>query len=135
MMVLYVLPLSVQPDTREADLLPLFAFQYFYGNKIENTLNDHGAKATFFVNGNNYECIYSPDNVAALKQRYAEGHLIGSHTWNHADIATLSADELNDELQYVEDALKKILGVKPRFFRKLNFSLSIDRVFWQSCSR
>ncbi|GAA5824782.1 hypothetical protein JCM5353_004442 [Sporobolomyces roseus] len=90
---------------------------YFYGNKIEQTLNDNGAKATFFVNGNNYECIYSPDNVAAIKQRYAEGHLIGSHTWNHADIATLSADELNDELQYVEDALKKIIGVKPRFFR------------------
>ncbi|GAA5931042.1 chitin deacetylase [Sporobolomyces koalae] len=88
---------------------------YVYGQQIRQTLSDNGAKATFFVNGENYACIY--DNADEIKARYAAGHLIGSHTWGHDDITTLSTDQLNAQLQYVEDALKKIIGVKPRFFR------------------
>ncbi|GAA6008464.1 hypothetical protein JCM11491_004488 [Sporobolomyces phaffii] len=88
---------------------------YTYGPEIEQVFSDHDAKATFFVNGNNWDCIY--DQADDLRARYAAGHLIGSHTWGHDDIATLSPDELDAQLEYVEDALQKILGVKPRFFR------------------
>jgi peptidoglycan/xylan/chitin deacetylase (PgdA/CDA1 family) len=90
--------------------------QYSYGQEIEQVFSDNDAKATFFVNGNNWDCIY--DQAEDLIARYNAGHLIGSHTWGHDDISTLSADELNDQLAYVEEALKKILGVKPRFFRE-----------------
>ncbi|GAA6059944.1 hypothetical protein JCM10212_003084 [Sporobolomyces blumeae] len=88
---------------------------YVYGPEIDQTLAQNNAKATFFLNGNNWDCIY--DRADDLKARYAAGHLLGSHTWGHDDIATLSVDELNQQLQLVEDAFKKILGVKPRFFR------------------
>jgi hypothetical protein len=92
--------------------------QYSYGQEIEQVFSDNDAKATFFVNGNNWDCIY--DQAEDLIARYNAGHLIGSHTWGHDDISTLSADELNDQLAYVEEALKKILGVKPRFFREFH---------------
>ncbi|GAA5903139.1 chitin deacetylase [Sporobolomyces salmoneus] len=88
---------------------------YNYGPEIEQVFADNDAQATFFVNGNNWECIY--DQADDLIERYNAGHLIGSHTWGHDDISSLSADELNDQLEYVEVALKKILGIKPRFFR------------------
>jgi peptidoglycan/xylan/chitin deacetylase (PgdA/CDA1 family) len=35
----------------------------------------------------------------------------------HPDIALLSPQALNDELSKIENALKKILGIKPKFFR------------------
>ncbi|GAA5987484.1 hypothetical protein JCM5350_003097 [Sporobolomyces pararoseus] len=88
---------------------------YSYGPEIEEVFSDNDAKATFFVNGNNWDCIY--DQADDLIARYNAGHLIGSHTWGHDDIAKLSTDELNRQLDYVEQALKKILGIKPRFFR------------------
>ncbi|GAA5881625.1 hypothetical protein JCM16303_005515 [Sporobolomyces ruberrimus] len=90
---------------------------YSYGSEIEQVFSSNDAKATFFLNGNNWACIYDEDSVSDIRQRYASGHLIGSHTWGHDDITKLSAQELNDQLEYVEVALKKIIGVKPRFFR------------------
>jgi peptidoglycan/xylan/chitin deacetylase (PgdA/CDA1 family) len=40
-----------------------------------------------------------------------------SHTWTHADISKLSTSELNQQLDLIETALMKILGVKPKYFR------------------
>ncbi|GAA5858644.1 hypothetical protein JCM8547_001403 [Rhodosporidiobolus lusitaniae] len=71
---------------------------YTYGKSIRQTLEKNGAKGTFFA-------------------RYKAGHVIGSHTWSHPDIATITPAQLNKQLDLVETALQKILGVKPRLFR------------------
>ncbi|KAK1228236.1 hypothetical protein PQX77_008748 [Marasmius sp. AFHP31] len=52
-----------------------------------------------------------------VKFAYQQGHQVGSHTWRHADLATLSTDEVNDEMQRVEQALQRIVGVVPAFMR------------------
>lgn len=88
---------------------------YVYEAKLDKVLKEYGAKATFFVNGNNWDCIY--DVAEELQQTYLAGHLIGSHTWEHVDITTLTGPELVADLERVEVALKKILGIKPKFFR------------------
>ncbi|KAK4703132.1 hypothetical protein P7C70_g3085, partial [Phenoliferia sp. Uapishka_3] len=88
---------------------------YMYGSSIAKYFEQHGSLASFFVNGENYDCIY--DYADDLIERYQAGHLIGSHTWGHDDVTTLNADEFNQQLDLVETALAKILGVKPRFFR------------------
>ncbi|GAA6040006.1 hypothetical protein JCM8097_002664, partial [Rhodosporidiobolus ruineniae] len=88
---------------------------YTYGDDIVNALNAQGVKGTFFVNANNWACIY--DYADELLARYQAGHVIGSHSGTHPDIATLTADELNTQLDLVEGALQNILGVVPRFFR------------------
>jgi len=49
-------------------------------------------KATFFVNGLNYNLITDPPIAAIVKRAHDEGHQIGSHTWAHADISAPGVD-------------------------------------------
>jgi hypothetical protein len=42
-------------------------------------------------------------------------HTLGSHTWSHKDLTTLSYDELHDEFYRVEEAFIRILGKKPLY--------------------
>jgi len=113
-----------------------------YGSKAAQTIANAGGRGTFFVNGNNYGCIY--DRADQIKAAYAQGHTIGSHTWSRAsrfflllsaslppgehlsdvqlldadvDITKITASQLIKQLDLVEGALKKIIGAKPRFFR------------------
>ncbi|KAI5480681.1 Carbohydrate esterase family 4 protein [Pseudohyphozyma bogoriensis] len=66
---------------------------YSNGVSSTNTLESYGGKGTFFVNGNNWD------------------------SWGHDDITTLTTAQLNKQIDLVETALKKILGIKPRYFR------------------
>ncbi|KAJ3173443.1 Carbohydrate esterase 4 protein [Geranomyces variabilis] len=86
------------------------------GNIIQQ-LAAAGMKATFFLNGNNYACIFDADNVARLKALLAGGHQIGHHTWAHPDLATLTDTQINYQMRKLEDAFMKILGFSPRYFR------------------
>ncbi|KZO97609.1 carbohydrate esterase family 4 protein [Calocera viscosa TUFC12733] len=88
---------------------------YIYEQDIVNTLNDAGIKGTFFVNGNNWDCIY--DQYSSLQNAYWSGHQIGSHTWDHPDLTTLGWDDIESEFYRIEDALHKIIGAQPAFFR------------------
>ncbi|CAE6448183.1 unnamed protein product [Rhizoctonia solani] len=76
-----------------------------------------GGKATFFVNGNNYGCIYDAANVKRIKYLHEKGHQLASHTWGHKDLATLTWDQVHDEMWRVEEALQRIIGVTPAFMR------------------
>ncbi|KAG8951024.1 Carbohydrate esterase 4 protein [Tulasnella sp. 424] len=63
---------------------------YVYMYDISKALVAAGAKGTFFVNGNNYECIYD-DNGKRVKYLYDKGHQL--------------------------EALMKITGAYPAFMR------------------
>jgi len=88
---------------------------YIYEADLVAKLAEYGAKGTFFVNGNNWDCIY--DQAEQLQKTYLAGHVIGSHTWEHVDISTITGAALKKDMQRVEVALKKILGIKPALFR------------------
>lgn len=93
---------------------------YTYEPTILSALEAAGAKATFFVTGNLYDCIYN--NEDTLKSAYDAGHQIGSHTWSHTDLASLSESEITTEMTKLETALANILGVKPTYMRPPNGS-------------
>ncbi|SDA05241.1 BZ3501_MvSof-1269-A2-R1_Chr12-1g03225 [Microbotryum saponariae] len=88
---------------------------YKFGAEIAKYLNKQNVKATFFVNGYNYGCIY--DYADELIARHEKGHIIASHTWNHADLTKLTEAQIHQEIDLVEEALWKILGIKPALFR------------------
>ncbi|KAJ6553551.1 carbohydrate esterase family 4 protein [Mycena vulgaris] len=88
-----------------------------YIKSISDQLSAVGGNATFFVNGNNYACIYGDDQVAGLKYAFSKGHQIASHTWSHADLVTVDQATLDSEITKVDDALIRILGVQPAFLR------------------
>jgi len=90
---------------------------YIYNAAVVSQLNAAGAKGTFFVNGNNYDCIYSSAQVTHLKAALAAGHQIASHTWDHKDLTTLSSSQIDAEYHKVDTAFEKILGVKAAFIR------------------
>ncbi|ESK85392.1 chitin deacetylase [Moniliophthora roreri MCA 2997] len=90
---------------------------WIYSNEIVSFLGQQGVKATFFFNGNNWDCIYNRDAMNRVKNVYNKGHMIGSHTWSHTDLTTLSWDQIHDEMWKVEQALQRIIGVTPAFMR------------------
>lgn len=102
--------------------------------KITDTAVENGIKATFFVNVSsqlslpeglshfstqvlNYDCIYNSKRVSDLRYAYSKGMQICSHTATHADLNTLSHKDIDFQIQKVEDALYKILGVVPACIR------------------
>ncbi|TDL19373.1 carbohydrate esterase family 4 protein [Rickenella mellea] len=90
---------------------------YMFESGIVDTLNNAGIKATFFVNGDNWDCIYDDPLPTYLKKAYNSGHMIGDHTWHHYDLSTLTWDQIHDEMWRVELAMMKILGASPAFMR------------------
>jgi len=90
---------------------------YNYETDIVNTLDAAGVKGTFFLNGDNYRCIFDAPAVTALQKAYASGHQIASHTWAHLDLTELSASQITSEMQRTNTALQKVVGVTPAFVR------------------
>jgi len=90
---------------------------FSYIRDISEQLIAAGGKGTFFWNGNNFRCIYDQDSVERVKYAYGAGHMVASHTWRHADLATLNADQITSEMQRVDEALQRLLGVTPAFMR------------------
>ena len=69
---------------------------------ILDILRDYGIKGTFFVIGSN---INTSSARATIKRIVAEGHVLGSHTWSHPDLTTLSDSEIVDEMEKTSDAI------------------------------
>jgi peptidoglycan/xylan/chitin deacetylase (PgdA/CDA1 family) len=72
---------------------------------ILDTLREHHIKATFFVVGRQVE-----ENPGLLRQIVDEGHTIGNHTYDHADMSYLSPEQMRLELQSTQRAVDKALG-------------------------
>jgi peptidoglycan/xylan/chitin deacetylase (PgdA/CDA1 family) len=65
-----------------------------------DVLKAKGVRATFFVKGNNVAAY--PDLARRIS---TEGHVVGNHTWSHADLTTLDEPTMRQELSSTEDAL------------------------------
>ncbi|CAG8676363.1 19195_t:CDS:1, partial [Racocetra fulgida] len=86
-------------------------------NDLLDKLDEYGIKATFFVNGHNEDiyCIY--DFAEILQRAYSSGHLIAHHTWSHPYLTGVNANEVKYQIEHLNEAFKKILGVTPKYFR------------------
>ncbi|KAJ7442722.1 chitin deacetylase [Mycena galericulata] len=90
---------------------------YDYIRKISDQFTAAGAKATFCMNGNNWDCIYDDDRISDVQYAYNAGHQIVSHTWAHADLTVLSTAQIHDAMFRMEEAFSRMLGVIPAFMR------------------
>ncbi len=82
--------------------------------KILDMLKEKGVHVTFFVLGEN---LQSSGQKAILKREFDEGHEIASHSFNHPDFKTLSADERASQLQRTDDIIREVTGSAPVLFR------------------
>jgi polysaccharide deacetylase family protein (PEP-CTERM system associated) len=82
-------------------------------------LRGAGARATFFVVG--WVAERAPSLVRAIAD---EGHEVGSHSYGHAPVHTLSRAEFADDLRRSIDVLEGILGAPIRGYRAPHFSIT-----------
>jgi len=82
---------------------------------IVDQLTNAGHRATFFQNGQNYDSIYN--YASTLNSMIAGGHQVASHTWDHADLATLNADQITSEMTQLEAAHQALIGKVPTYMR------------------
>lgn len=61
--------------------------------------------------------LRSPCGTNMTPRAYNSGHQIASHTWSHKDLTGQGASGIQTEVQRLETALKKILGIKPKWLR------------------
>lgn len=83
-----------------------------YTPQVLNILKKHDVKATFFVVGE--KVGWNPEIV---KKEYEEGHEIGNHTFTHINVCHRNYDEINDEVNKTQEAIKKVIGKEPNIFR------------------
>lgn len=81
-------------------------------NKLLDSLDKYNARVTFFVLGSR---VKQYEN--SLKRAYSMGNQIGSHTYNHLNLLKLKDDEILKEVQNTNEAIEKIIGVKPTIMR------------------
>jgi peptidoglycan/xylan/chitin deacetylase (PgdA/CDA1 family) len=72
---------------------------------ILDTLRERNARAAFFVVGRQVA-----ENPGLLRRIVAEGHAVGNHTYDHADMSGLSAGQMREELRSTQEAVDEALG-------------------------
>ena len=86
-------------------------------SQLLDLLAEYGVKATFFINAFNNGDITTPYDASNLFYAYSDGHQIASHTYDHLDLSTLSIDEVYSQMYRNENAIYKVIGVKPKYMR------------------
>ena len=74
-------------------------------DRLLDGLRERGAKATFFLIGQQIE-----DNADIVTRMAEEGHQIGNHTWSHQRLDGVHPDEAAQEVERTEAALEALLG-------------------------
>lgn len=87
-------------------------------NKMLKILNEHNARATFFILG--WIAEKYPEIIDKIKK---EGHEIGTHGYSHKEVYKQMPDEFEDELEKSIKILKKITKEKILSHRASNFSI------------
>ena len=94
-----------------------------YTPQMLDILKEHDVKATFFLVGNRVELF--PDVV---KRMVKEGHIVGNHSMNHANIIKLDKKGTIKEIEECEEVLEELIEYKPALFRSPYGSLDTERV-------
>lgn len=80
--------------------------------RLLKTLKARNVRVTFFLVGQ--MVVQHPEVV---REELADGHELGDHSWDHADLPTLSAEGVRSQLSRTQDAVRKAAGVAPHVFR------------------
>ncbi|KAF9433011.1 Carbohydrate esterase 4 protein [Entomortierella beljakovae] len=86
-------------------------------DELLDYLEEQQLQVTFFMNGDNWNCIYRPESQRLLKRAYEAKHQIAAHPWSHRDLESLSDKDIRQEMHRIEEAFRQILGVVPRYMR------------------
>jgi peptidoglycan-N-acetylglucosamine deacetylase len=81
-------------------------------SQVLDLLDAHGAKATFFILGQQVE-----ENIGLLERMVASGHELGNHTYSHHHTLYMTKPELRDEIRRTNEALARVCHSEVRLVR------------------
>ena len=104
-----------------------------YTEKLLEGLRERGVKATFFLIGKSIE-----GKEEIVKQMAEDGHLIGSHTFDHVQLTALSVEEACREISMTNEAIREVTGQEPEYIRppfgswntRLDCAVDMKEVGW-----
>jgi Predicted xylanase/chitin deacetylase len=80
--------------------------------RILDILKEKNVKATFFVIGQQVQ--KHPD---VLRRIYTEGHVVGDHTFDHADLTKLTPERVDQEIEECATVIRTVIGRTPKLVR------------------
>lgn len=83
-------------------------------NRILDSLEQNGGRATFFMVGNR---IHGQANTAAVQRMAALGCEVGNHTFEHKEIVKMTAPEIQAQLTQTNQTVAAACGVSPVLMR------------------
>ncbi|WNQ13975.1 polysaccharide deacetylase family protein [Paenibacillus aurantius] len=93
--------------------------------QILDVLKRKGVKATFFVVGN--RVLAHPDIVKRMVQ---EGHTIGNHSYNHANLPKLTDAEFRDQITKTDELIRQYTGFTPNIVRPPYGNIAEEQIQW-----
>ena len=84
-------------------------------NDMIDILEKHKVTASFFLIGSKI----TKTNETVIKRAYSLGCDIENHSWTHQDMPTqeYTAEQIQEEIEKTNEAIMKITGKQPDFFR------------------
>ena len=82
-------------------------------NDVLDLLEEYGAKASFFLIGDNI----NEDSAKSVKRAFDMGCEICNHSKTHSNMGSMAADRIKEEIAYVDEWVEQITGQKTTFFR------------------
>lgn len=81
--------------------------------EVLDILEKYQVRASFFLIGTNI----NGESAKSVKRAFDLGCDIENHSKTHSYMDKMTADEIKDEVAYVNDKVKEITGTTPKFFR------------------
>ncbi len=114
-----LIPSAPMPESTAAEESKLIALTFDDGpnttttNEILDLLEQYNAKASFFLIGANI----NEESAVTVKRAYDMGCEIDNHSKTHSNMSSMSPEEIEAELEYVDEWVYQITGEYPKFFR------------------
>lgn len=93
--------------------------------KVLDALKANQVKATFFVLGS--QASTHPDIIRRIVR---EGHVVGNHSYSHANLPKLSVDKFQNQIMNTENVLQGLIGYAPKLIRPPYGAINEEQVRW-----
>ncbi|MCD1257878.1 polysaccharide deacetylase family protein [Paenibacillus athensensis] len=95
--------------------------------QVLDVLRENGVKATFFVLGSQ-----ASERPALVRRMVREGHVVGNHSYSHANLPKLTVDKFQSQIENTEAVLQQLTGYAPRLIRPPYGAINEEQVKWVS---
>lgn len=102
-------------DAPDADFTP----------KVLDALKEANVKATFFIVGNRVET-----HPEVMERIVREGHAIGNHSYNHANLPKLSDADFREQVLRTDRIIKQHTGYAPMMIRPPYGNINEEQIKW-----